>query len=67
LVAEIDAAIGWDALRDRVRVERRRAEHVRAHRQRLERLVALANVDGRRALARFVHAWGVAGTANVER
>ena len=67
VVAERDSVIERHALSDEVGIERVGTERVLAHGEGLVRLVALTDLDGRRALAREPHAGGVAGTAHGDR
>ena len=62
-----DPVVGWYALGKQVRIQRGRAEHMLAHRQRHVRLVAVADLDGGRALSGMTHAGIVAGAANRKR
>ena len=62
-----DPVVGRYALGKQVGIHGGRAEHMLAHRQRHERLVAVADFDGGRALSGMTHARIVAGAANRKR
>ena len=63
-VAHVDSLIWWDPLRNQVGVQRIWSKSVLAHRQRLVRLVAIADLDSGCALSGVAHAGVVAGAAN---
>jgi hypothetical protein len=59
-LVEVHPVVKRYSLRDQVRVERIGPGDVLAHGQRFERLIAVTDFDGRRTLARMLHARQVA-------
>jgi hypothetical protein len=67
-VIVVDApVIGSESLREQIGIQRTGAKRVLAHGNRFVGLVAVAYLNGRRALSRVPHAGIIASTANRDR